>query len=500
MQVRKCNLRWIYFFTIAFSIGGCNSQPVDSIIKISSSFNKRANDSLFLYHRPVIFDNKVLAKLSLDSASQIEFEIDIDRPTFASIEVGNAYGILFVKPGVELNFSVNNNENSSFLKLRHKGDDELAHINNYVNDVSSIISRTRSNSLMHKEINAFLSTYDSLSSIIANYHAHFVDSISLMNESRLLIEDFRLVALLDVKLWYAFLHHNDFLVEQIYSHQDGKEIQDYKAPSELKNIIMQVPLESSFIEIGLPNYLDVLYAYRMLKFHFPIFDPKAWDRPDPQLPVLIVEKIKEEKFPRVIEEYMIASEIGNFMVERGISENVDTVFNMFKRQYSDSKYLSFLQKTYDEQVAILPGSIAPDFTGKTPQESQVSLHDFKGKVVYVDVWATWCGPCIKEIPFAIELHKKFEGSDQVVFLNVSVDKDIGAWKTKVAQEMEWKGIHVNLNQEQTDSLGINYRVIGYPKYFLIDKSGKIVTARAPRPSSNDVISNEIQRLIEANVP
>ncbi|MBL7862164.1 MAG: TlpA family protein disulfide reductase [Cyclobacteriaceae bacterium] len=500
MQIGKTYLNWINILTIALSICGCNSQPVDSIIKISSSFNKRVNDSLFLYHRPVIFDNKFLAKLSLDSTSQIEFEIDIDRPTFASIDVGNAYGIVFVKPGVDLNFSVNNNENGRFLKLRHKGENELAHINNYINDVSSFISRTRSNALMEKEIRAFLTTYDSLSSIITNYHAHFLDSISLMNESRLLIDNFRLVALLDVKLWYAFLHHNNFLVEQIYSYQDGKEIQDYVAPFDLKNSMLQVPLDSSFLDINLPHYLDVLYAYRMLKFHFPIFDPKAWDKPDPRLPVLIVEQIEREKFPQAIQEYMIASEIGNFMVERGISENVDTVFNRFKRQYSDSKYLSFLQKTYDEQLAILPGSIAPDFTGKTPQESQVSLHDFKGKVVYVDVWATWCGPCIKEIPFAIELHKKFKASDQVVFLNVSVDKDIAAWKEKVAQETEWKGIHINLNKEQTDSLGINYRVIGYPKYFLIDKSGKIVSARAPRPSSNDNIVNEIRRLVETKVP
>ena len=108
------------------------------------------------------------------------------------------------------------------------------------------------------------------------------------------------------------------------------------------------------------------------------------------------------------------------MDSQGITPEIDSIFNEFKLEFEGSIYRTHLQKTYDEYVAILPGDIAPDFSGRTLEGKLISLKDFKGKVVYVDVWAPWCGPCVEQIPYAKKLHSAFQ-EDKVIFLNVSVD-------------------------------------------------------------------------------
>ena len=102
---------------------------------------------------------------------------------------------------------------------------------------------------------------------------------------------------------------------------------------------------------------------------------------------------------------------------------------------------------YDKKVAILPGDIAPDFSGRTLEGKLISLKDFKGKVVYVDIWASWCGPCVEEIPYAKKLHSAFQ-EDKVIFLNVSVDRSREAWKKKLVKEKDWLGTHIILDQQE----------------------------------------------------
>ena len=124
---------------------------------------------------------------------------------------------------------------------------------------------------------------------------------------------------------------------------------------------------------------------------------------------------------------------------------------------------------------------------------KISLKDFKGEVVYVDLWATWCGPCLEQIPYAKELHRGLP-EDKVIFLNVSLDTDQDAWKKMLQKEKDWLGIHIILDQREADTLERTYKVIGIPKYLLIDQAGKIVSADASRPSSKSITA-EINSLL-----
>lgn len=139
-----------------------------------------------------------------------------------------------------------------------------------------------------------------------------------------------------------------------------------------------------------------------------------------------------------------------------------------------------------------PGNEAADFTYPDVNGKNVSLSDFKGKVVLVDVWATWCSPCRGEIPHLKKLERDMHGKD-VVFLGVSVDeaKDKQKWLDFIDQE---KLGGIQLHASGWSKITKDYKIKGIPRFMLFDKNGNIVSADAPRPSSS-----ELKKMIETEL-
>ena len=133
-----------------------------------------------------------------------------------------------------------------------------------------------------------------------------------------------------------------------------------------------------------------------------------------------------------------------------------------------------------------PGSIAADFTYPDVNGKEVSLSDFKGKVVLVDVWATWCGPCCMEIPYMEKLVKHYAKNKKIEFLSISLDENQKKWKKKLTEDKpEWKQFICPDNFQST--LCQEYDIDGIPRFLFFDKKGKIISLGAPRPSSSKII-------------
>jgi thiol-disulfide isomerase/thioredoxin len=174
--------------------------------------------------------------------------------------------------------------------------------------------------------------------------------------------------------------------------------------------------------------------------------------------------------------------------------NTDSVFNSFRETYHHSVYLAALNKDYDAWLAIAPGKPAPKLEGYTLDGTKVSIKDLRGKVIYMDVWATWCGPCVAEIPASKKLQQEFAGDDRIQFLNVSVDSRKPDWQNFLANDKAWKGLHINIKADKIDSLYLRYKLLGVPTYILIDQLGNIVNMKAPRPSEAQTMT-EIRKLL-----
>ena len=122
-----------------------------------------------------------------------------------------------------------------------------------------------------------------------------------------------------------------------------------------------------------------------------------------------------------------------------------------------------------------------DFTYENTTGEDVSLSSFKGSLVYVDVWATWCGPCKAEIPYLKTLEQDYH-EQNIVFLSVSVDTNKDEW-LKMVKEEELGG--VQLWADGWSQITKDYAIFGIPRFMLFSEGGKVISNDAPRPSNEE---------------
>lgn len=138
---------------------------------------------------------------------------------------------------------------------------------------------------------------------------------------------------------------------------------------------------------------------------------------------------------------------------------------------------------YDAAVAVYKlkqeGADWIDFSYPDAEGKMHSLSDYKGKVIVVEVWATWCAPCKREIPYLEQLQEEMKDKD-VVFISVSIDEKIDDWK-KFIVEHEMKG--VQLISLRKGAIIDNYKVEAVPQFMVFSRDGKVISTDAPRPST-----------------
>ena len=163
----------------------------------------------------------------------------------------------------------------------------------------------------------------------------------------------------------------------------------------------------------------------------------------------------------------------------------------------DEAFKSKLTEKYNKLKVLVEGKKSPAFAYKNTNGEIVSLADLKGNLVYIDVWATWCGPCKREIPFLKELEGEYKNK-AIKFVSISIDKekDHQKWLDMV-EEKELKGIQLFADKDWSSSFVKGYAIDGIPRFILIDKEGNIISADAPRPSSNEKIRNLINENLKS---
>ncbi|MBO9635776.1 MAG: redoxin domain-containing protein [Chitinophagaceae bacterium] len=146
--------------------------------------------------------------------------------------------------------------------------------------------------------------------------------------------------------------------------------------------------------------------------------------------------------------------------------------------------LAAKEQVMEKLVKYQKGAPGLNFDLEDINGKKVSLKSLAGKLVVVDVWATWCGPCKAEIPHLKQLTEEMKGKD-VVFVSISTDKeaDKDKWKQFVA-EKELEG--VQLYDPAGKSVITYYKIPGIPRFMVFDKKGNIVSVDAPRPSTPDL--------------
>ncbi len=137
---------------------------------------------------------------------------------------------------------------------------------------------------------------------------------------------------------------------------------------------------------------------------------------------------------------------------------------------------------YEVINRLKPNSPAPPFDLENHQGGNTTLTDLKGKYVYIDVWATWCGPCLKEMPYLKEMEKEFEHSN-ITFVSISLDEPrfYEQWRAMVETE-EFGGVQLIVENGWDSDFVSDYGIQALPRFVLLDEQGHFISADVEKPS------------------
>lgn len=204
----------------------------------------------------------------------------------------------------------------------------------------------------------------------------------------------------------------------------------------------------------------------------------------------LMEKGDQAAFQKAVAESM------NKQLEKLKDPELDQMFTQQVgggiKQQSQQLAMMLAQK---EAAQKMVGSASPLFEYENHKGGKTKLADLKGKYVYIDTWATWCGPCRAEIPFLKKVEEKYHGKN-IEFVSISIDtkKDYEKWK-KFVDEKQLGGVQLIADNDWNSQFVKDFGINSIPRFILIGPDGKVVSADAERPSS-PALQQQLDKLLQ----
>jgi thiol-disulfide isomerase/thioredoxin len=188
-------------------------------------------------------------------------------------------------------------------------------------------------------------------------------------------------------------------------------------------------------------------------------------------------KVEEEILNRFVAKYDYSVDY-----EKGLKQLQDVT----DKYGFDTKFVEQFKKN---RATVKGNPFPAEVVLKDKAGNVVDFSSFRGKYVYIDVWASWCGPCIQQIPHLQKLESELQ-NDNVVFVSVSVDAKEEPWKKK----METLGVHGHQLWDSNGQLTKSLNISGIPFFLIYDSDGKLYMYDAPRPSQGEGLKQILEGL------
>jgi thiol-disulfide isomerase/thioredoxin len=469
---------WLNIVLLVLALQGCNDR-VTNKATVSIKGKTQLNAPIKISRSKYLVDT-TLYESKTDTAGSGSFELPLSKSMFVTIQIGEKYGELYVSPGYNLLVEENGQDYTVPLTFSGKG----AEINNYVSWVNSNVEKIKwanGRGLCELDINEYRHRFDSLKTTINRFHNSYIDSVTLSRDEVAMLEYKNNIKFLAIEQECKCYKLNTLINQKWEVHENGLDFEDGNATKEIESLTNEIPFDAALLTDGFSDYQVLLNFYWQNEINLPVME-KLISNDSGNLPLMTYDLISKTDYPDHMREFLTAFNVHYWLAVNGIMPETDSIFSDFKRTYLKSNYSPALNKLYNEWLALSPGKSTPEFIGYTREGEKVSISDLKGKIVYMDVWATWCGPCIAEVPASKKLQRDFLNNDRIQFLNVSVDGDKYDWEKFLTEDNTWKGLHVRIEQDKLQSFYSSFKLFGIPAYILIDPAGKIVNVKAPRPS------------------
>ena len=177
----------------------------------------------------------------------------------------------------------------------------------------------------------------------------------------------------------------------------------------------------------------------------------------------------------------------------GCTKGLKEVQPLIEKNVADSPLKTEVLATYELFTRIMPGNQAPISVLKDANGGEHTFEDFKGKVLVIDVWATWCHSCLTNMHKFTEMREQFKSESDVCFFTVSIDRseDKKLWLHAIEKYNMQDMLNLFPDCEVQSQFESDFQISGVPRYIIIGKKGEIVSAHAPSPGP------EMVKLIES---
>jgi thiol-disulfide isomerase/thioredoxin len=472
---------FLLFCSVLFLMSGCG-QKKKNLVKISINHLKAAGDTVTIARTNMVsFDNIELGKVVLDSAGKGIAEFELSGPIFAYATAPHLAAGLFISPGDEL--AIIPSKEGAKLAISFEGDGAVA--NQFINEARQVrdgLEKWNGNYAIRLDRDEFLKAKDSLQ----RGYDQLLANLKLQKQAS---EETVDLLTRQTKMSVLFYQYNYALG------RDTSEI-----PASVGEAVKEMPVDTIALKTGMYDYALIASFFYQHKINNAIYEENESmdeDSLDAIFPQLVEKKIKSKRYPKAIEDFLRVKSADYQIRMYGLSPNTIELAETLEMEIASTELKNVVREDIARWEKLGPGKPAPEFAGLAPDGRKISLSDLRGKVVYVDIWATWCGPCIGEFPDSKKVQSGFKGNDKVAFLYVSVDRDTLAWRKMVAGDKVPKGIHIINGSDSPNSVWNQYHVWGIPRYLLIDAAGRMVATHAVRPSSGKVTA-ELQKLLSSN--
>lgn len=457
----------ILFFLLAFSFA-LSSYAKDRLATIKGKIVNPLADSVSVSYIKdwIEYSQDIInAKVGPDGSFTVKVPVSEDYLQI-DIQHGQQSTELFIEPGANLTMYIDGNDFDNSIKYEGTGAALANFMAGHMRDRSFI-----------QEI------HSKVQPLYAKEPAEFVPALNeLLGEEKAYVEKNGKELPASFKAYwnnyYKYLGYYAMLnYPRIHEMIKQKSYSIGEIPAENYAVLDNAPAE--FNDAYLP--LSTYRMYAMSYYDAMVSKTKG----DP-------EELSSENMPKGTLEYYLASQYFRYIKYSPI-DTTEKHITSFKKQFPTSRYLPLLESKFAIRKSMSPGQPIVDLALVTDEGKKMNLSDLKGKVVFLDFWASWCGPCIAEMPSSKKVREHFAGKD-VVFLYISIDDDEAKWKMAI-EKHEIKGIHVRQPGGWAAPAAQKYGVQSIPSYFLIDKKGKYALENVPRPKETEKLIAEIEKLL-----
>lgn len=459
------------YLGIAVLLFACNPQP---IAKISGTIQNQAADEIVISNQ--LLDSSDTLKIT-DGA--FIASLTVEQAGTYYLKNGKFGFMLYLKPGADItiNFDIDQLKQGNYTSLELSGKEfEESKFALSLNEKHSAIMKDFRNTLMLPS--------DSFENLINTYHTSIISSIDSFKQTGVADQHFfdRIELIKNIEKSEKYMYYT--MYHKRLAPQDSLPI-----PASFKTVGDDIALDNEALYKELNTYKYFVLKKYDAKMNQAIEDEEL------DVESAAAANKKFDYLTALAATQEIKDELGNQMISSYTYAN-DEVKEVYESRYAEliknEEYIAEFKTLLAKLDALKPGNKAPTFAYTDINGELINSEDLKGKVIYIDVWATWCGPCMREIPHLKALEEELHNKD-IAFVSISIDGDKDAWEKMVAKK-ELKGYQLFAEGEWKSDIITNYAIKGIPRFILIDKNGNLVNANADRPSSEEVIKKQLIEL------